>query len=228
MEHNPGEPWSAPTSAPAAPQNYPGWDVAFQCGCAGRRITCTGHLTLGARLQEIKLLVAHAYTRYLGGQCRCRPQIRSGGLRPASSEGLAFFTFPNITSATEFQLTSCTAPSWTLKGTPESGAEGPARGQTTFLCNMQLFKGLQGMLGFPAPGLGPFVDTRPSQANGQQVQDSIPTKVDQEAWPAHSEPCAWVLEVSFPVTHGQLEGLCHANTSVLAPGGHELFLGGLS
>lgn len=63
------------------------------------------------RLQEVgrtepELLVAHAYTRYLGdlsgGQVLKKIAQKALNL-PSSGEGLAFFTFPNIASATKFK-----------------------------------------------------------------------------------------------------------------------------
>ena len=61
------------------------------------------------------------------------------------------------------------------------------------------------------------------------MQDSIPTKVDQEEAPAQRHlpgaACAMGPRSQLSGDHGQLEALCHVNTSVLAPGGHELFLG---
>ncbi|ELK10283.1 Heme oxygenase 1 [Pteropus alecto] len=55
---------------------------------------------------EPELLVAHAYTRYLGdlsgGQVLKKIAQKALEL-PSSGEGLAFFTFPNIDSATKFK-----------------------------------------------------------------------------------------------------------------------------
>lgn len=98
--------------------------------------------------------------------------------------------------------------------------------KTTFLCNMQLFKGLQGLLTPQRQGLGPFVDTRPSQANRQQGARLHSYQGGPEEAPAQPLPGAtWAMGPRSQLSgdHGQLEALCHANTSVLAPGGHELF-----
>lgn len=55
---------------------------------------------------EPELLVAHAYTRYLGDLSggQVLKKIAQKALQlPATGEGLAFFTFDNVTNATKFK-----------------------------------------------------------------------------------------------------------------------------
>ena len=127
------------------------------------------------RLQEVgrtepELLVAHAYTRYLGdlsgGQVLKKIAQKALNL-PSSGEGLAFFTFPNIASATKFKQLYRSRMN-TLEMTPEVRQRVLDEAKTAFLHNMQLFKGLQGLLTPQRQGLGPYADTRASQANRQQ------------------------------------------------------------
>ena len=64
---------------------------------------------------------------------------------------------------------------------------------------------------------------------GSKAQDSTPTTADQEEAPAQGHlpgtACKMGPRSQLSGDHGQLEALCHVNTSVLAPEGHELFLG---
>ncbi|KAK1341550.1 hypothetical protein QTO34_017965 [Cnephaeus nilssonii] len=96
------------------------------------------------RLQEVgrrqpELLVAHAYTRYLGdlsgGQVLRKIAQKALDL-PSSGEGLAFFTFPNIDSATKFkQLYRSRMNS--LEMTPEVKGRVIEEAKTAFLLNIQ-------------------------------------------------------------------------------------------
>lgn len=97
------------------------------------------------RLQEVgrrqpELLVAHAYTRYLGdlsgGQVLRKIAQKALDL-PSSGEGLAFFTFPNIDSATKFkQLYRSRMNS--LEMTPEVKGRVIEEAKTAFLLNIQV------------------------------------------------------------------------------------------
>ncbi|XP_017745618.1 PREDICTED: heme oxygenase 1 isoform X1 [Rhinopithecus bieti] len=97
---------------------------------------------------EPELLVAHAYTRYLGdlsgGQMLKKIAQKALDL-PSSGEGLAFFTFPNIASATKFkQLYRSRMNS--LEMTPAVRQRVIEEAKTAFLLNIQLFEELQELL----------------------------------------------------------------------------------
>lgn len=89
---------------------------------------------------EPELLVAHAYTRYLGdlsgGQVLKKIAQKALEL-PSSGEGLAFFTFPNIDSATKFkQLYRSRMNS--LEMTPKVRQRVIEEAKTAFLLNIQV------------------------------------------------------------------------------------------
>ena len=97
------------------------------------------------RLQEVgraepELLVAHAYTRYLGdlsgGQVLKKIAQKALNL-PSSGEGLAFFTFPNIASATKFKQLYRSRMN-TLEMTPEVRQRVLDEAKTAFLLNIQV------------------------------------------------------------------------------------------
>lgn len=91
-------------------------------------------------LEEPELLVAHAYTRYLGdlsgGQVLKKIAQKALEL-PSSGEGLAFFTFPAIDSATKFkQLYRSRMNS--LDMSPEVRRRVVQEAKTAFLLNIQV------------------------------------------------------------------------------------------
>lgn len=89
---------------------------------------------------EPELLVAHAYTRYLGdlsgGQVLKKIAQKALDL-PSSGEGLAFFTFPNIASATKFKQLYRSRMN-TLEMTPEVRQRVIEEAKTAFLLNIQV------------------------------------------------------------------------------------------
>lgn len=97
------------------------------------------------RLQDVgrrqpELLVAHAYTRYLGdlsgGQVLKKIAQKALAL-PSSGEGVDFFTFPNIASPTKFkQLYRSRMNS--LEMTPEVRQRVLEEAKTAFLLNIQV------------------------------------------------------------------------------------------
>lgn len=98
---------------------------------------------------EPELLVAHAYTRYLGdlsgGQVLKRIAQKALGL-PESGEGLAFFTFPGVPNATKFkQLYRSRMNS--LEMTPGVRCRVLDEAKAAFLLNIQV--GPASRLGFP-------------------------------------------------------------------------------
>nr|XP_023417043.1 heme oxygenase 1 isoform X1 [Cavia porcellus] len=123
----------------------PQWRLAVPCSPATSRYVQRLHEVGRA---EPELLVAHAYTRYLGdlsgGQVLKKIAQKALGL-PASGEGLAFFTFPGVPNATKFkQLYRARMNS--LEMTPEVRHRVLAEAKAAFLLNIQLFEELQGLL----------------------------------------------------------------------------------
>ncbi|XP_005374722.1 PREDICTED: heme oxygenase 1 [Chinchilla lanigera] len=123
----------------------PRWRLAIPCSpatsCYVQRLHEVGHA-------EPELLVAHAYTRYLGdlsgGQVLKKIAQKALGL-PGSGEGLAFFTFPGVPNATTFkQLYRARMNS--LEMTPEVRRRVLDEAKAAFLLNIQLFEELQGLL----------------------------------------------------------------------------------
>nr|6J79_A Chain A, Heme oxygenase 1,NADPH--cytochrome P450 reductase [Rattus norvegicus]6J79_B Chain B, Heme oxygenase 1,NADPH--cytochrome P450 reductase [Rattus norvegicus] len=105
------------------------------------------------RLHEVggthpELLVAHAYTRYLGdlsgGQVLKKIAQKAMAL-PSSGEGLAFFTFPSIDNPTKFKQLY-RARMNTLEMTPEVKHRVTEEAKTAFLLNIELFEELQALL----------------------------------------------------------------------------------
>ncbi|XP_035956098.1 heme oxygenase 1 [Halichoerus grypus] len=162
------------------------------------------------RLQDVgrrqpELLVAHAYTRYLGdlsgGQVLKKIAQKALAL-PSSGEGVDFFTFPNIASPTKFkQLYRSRMNS--LEMTPEVRQRVLEEAKTAFLLNIQLFEELQELLSRDAE------DQSPSQAPGLRrrvgsgAQDSTPTETPrgkpQLSLLSQAPLLRWVLTLSFLV-----------------------------
>uniref|UniRef100_A0A4X1TEE3 Heme oxygenase 1 n=1 Tax=Sus scrofa TaxID=9823 RepID=A0A4X1TEE3_PIG len=118
------------------------------------------------RLQQVgrfkpELLVAHAYTRYMGdlsgGQVLKKIAQKALDL-PSSGEGLAFFTFPNVANATKFKQLYRSRMN-TLEMTPEVKQRVLEEAKTAFLLNIQLFEEVQELLTQDTK------DQRPSQAS---------------------------------------------------------------
>ncbi|KAL2775696.1 heme oxygenase 1, partial [Daubentonia madagascariensis] len=152
---------------------------------------------------EPELLVAHAYTRYLGdlsgGQVLKKIAQKALDL-PSSGEGLAFFTFPNIASATKFkQLYRSRMNS--LEMTPEVRQRVVEEAKTAFLLNIQLFEELQKLLTQDAK------DQSPSKAAGlhrraySRVQAPLETPRGKAPLSILSQAplLRWVLTLSFLV-----------------------------
>lgn len=119
----------------------PQWRLAVPCSPATSRYVQRLHEVGRA---EPELLVAHAYTRYLGdlsgGQVLKKIAQKALGL-PASGEGLAFFTFPGVPNATKFkQLYRARMNS--LEMTPEVRHRVLAEAKAAFLLNIQVRPGL--------------------------------------------------------------------------------------
>ncbi|XP_069855968.1 heme oxygenase 1 [Dipodomys merriami] len=154
-------------------------------------------------VSEPELLVAHAYTRYLGdlsgGQVLKKIAQKALDL-PSSGEGLAFFTFPNIESATKFKQLY-RARMNTLEMTPKIRQRVIEEAKTAFLLNIKLFEELQGLLTQDSK------DQSPSQVPGlhrrasSRVQDSTegPKGNAQLSRLSQTPFLRWVLTFSFLV-----------------------------
>ncbi|XP_068826879.1 heme oxygenase 1 [Capricornis sumatraensis] len=162
------------------------------------------------RLQEVgrtepELLVAHAYTRYLGdlsgGQVLKKIAQKALNL-PSSGEGLAFFTFPNIASATKFKQLYRSRMN-TLEMTPEVRQRVLDEAKTAFLLNIQLFEELQGLLTQKPKDRDPLQGPDLHSRAGSKAQDSAPAKAPrgkpQPSVLSQAPLLRWVLTLSFLV-----------------------------
>ncbi|XP_036924114.1 heme oxygenase 1 [Sturnira hondurensis] len=162
------------------------------------------------RLQEVgrrepELLVAHTYTRYLGdlsgGQVLKKIAQKALNL-PSSGEGLAFFTFPNIVSATKFkQLYRSRMNS--LAMTPEVRQRVIEEAKTSFLLNIQLFEELQELLTQKAEDQSPLQAQGLRRRAGSGTQGLTPTDTPrgkpQPSVLSQAPLIRWVLTLSFLV-----------------------------
>ncbi|XP_029446278.1 heme oxygenase 1 isoform X2 [Rhinatrema bivittatum] len=127
----------------------PSWQREISCPEATRKYVERLH---HVGQQEPELLVAHAYTRYLGdlsgGQVLKKIAQKALHL-PASGEGLAFFSFDAVSSATKFkQLYRSRMNSIEMNdGTKAKVLE---EAKTAFLLNVKVFEELQAMVSGPA------------------------------------------------------------------------------
>nr|XP_033791012.1 heme oxygenase 1 [Geotrypetes seraphini] len=122
----------------------PSWKQEIPCPEATRRYVERLH---HVGRQEPELLVAHAYTRYLGdlsgGQVLKKIAQKALNL-PASGEGLAFFSFDAVSSATKFKqlyrsrMNSIEMDDSTIARILEEA-------KAAFLLNIKVFEALQEM-----------------------------------------------------------------------------------
>ncbi|XP_069346293.1 heme oxygenase 1 [Eulemur rufifrons] len=186
----------------------PRWQEVIPCTPATQRYV--------RRLHEVgrtepELLVAHAYTRYLGdlsgGQVLKKIAQKALDL-PSSGEGLAFFTFPNVASATKFkQLYRSRMNS--LEMTPAVRQRVVEEAKTAFLLNIQLFEELQELLTPDAKDQSPSKDQSPPKAAGlhwrahSRAQDVTPLETPrgkpQLNVLSQAPLLRWVLTLSFLV-----------------------------
>uniref|UniRef100_A0A8C9QNW5 Heme oxygenase 1 n=1 Tax=Spermophilus dauricus TaxID=99837 RepID=A0A8C9QNW5_SPEDA len=145
------------------------------------------------RLQQVgrrepELLVAHAYTRYLGdlsGGQVLKKIVQKALDLPSSGEGLAFFTFPNIASATKFKQLYRSRMN-TLEMTPEVRQK----------VIEELFEELQELLTQDPE------DQHPSQTAGLHHHASSQQNAFQfiiHKWNTTSQVsgCAWCRDIQF-------------------------------
>ncbi|XP_004456473.1 heme oxygenase 1 [Dasypus novemcinctus] len=180
----------------------PRWQEAIPYTQATRRYTRRLH-EVGRK--EPELLVAHAYTRYLGdlsgGQVLKKIAQKALDL-PSSGEGLAFFTFPNIDNATKFkQLYRSRMNS--LEMTPEVRRRVIEEAKTAFLLNIQLFEELQGLLTQDATNQSPSEAPELRRREGGRVPDSAPRETPrgkpQPNILSRAPLVRWILTLSFLV-----------------------------
>lgn len=151
-----------------------------------------------------ELLVAHAYTRYLGdlsgGQVLKKIAQKALDL-PSSGEGLAFFTFPNIDSPTKFKQLY-RARMNTLEMTPEVRHRVTEEAKSAFLLNIELFEELQGLLTQDHKDQSSSQTERLRQRPVSLVQDTTPAetprgKPQTSTSTSQSPLLRWVLTLSF-------------------------------
>ncbi|XP_057597830.1 heme oxygenase 1 isoform X2 [Hippopotamus amphibius kiboko] len=180
----------------------PHWQEAIPYTQATRRYV--------QRLQEVgraepELLVAHAYTRYLGdlsgGQVLKKIAQKALDL-PSSGEGVAFFTFPNIASATKFKQLYRSRMN-TLEMTPEVRQRVLDEGKAAFLLNIQLFEEVQGLLTRDGKDQGSSQARDLRRRAGSRAQDSAPPEASsgkpQLSVLSQVPLVRWVLTLSFLV-----------------------------
>ncbi|XP_003419839.1 heme oxygenase 1 isoform X2 [Loxodonta africana] len=154
---------------------------------------------------EPELLVAHAYTRYLGdlsgGQLLKKIAQKALDL-PSNDEGLAFFTFPNIASATKFKQLY-RARMNTLEMSPEVRERVIEEAKTAFLLNIKLFEELQALLTQDTTDQSPSTTPRHRRQEGSRAQESTPSKTPRGKAQlnilSQAPLLRWVLTLSFVV-----------------------------
>ncbi|XP_044297217.1 heme oxygenase 1 [Varanus komodoensis] len=120
----------------------PTWRKEIQCHEATQKYVDRIH---HVGQYEPELLVAHAYTRYLGdlsgGQILKKVAQKSLHL-PSTGEGLSFFNFPGVTNISKFkQLYRARMNSLPMDSATEERILQEAK--TSFLLNIEVFKELQ-------------------------------------------------------------------------------------
>ncbi|XP_044533476.1 heme oxygenase 1 [Gracilinanus agilis] len=154
---------------------------------------------------EPALLVAHAYTRYLGdlsgGQILKKIAQKSLEL-PSTGEGVAFFTFPGIANATKFKqlyrsrMNAIEMSAATKKKVVEEA-------QTSFLLNIEVFEELQELLSKNQENgniSGKQELRKRAGHKGQGLTSTeTPSQKPQQKHLSHSPVLRWVLTLSFIV-----------------------------
>ncbi|KYO36401.1 heme oxygenase 1 [Alligator mississippiensis] len=160
---------------------------------------------------EPETLVAHAYTRYLGDLSggQVLKKIAQKALQlPVTGEGLAFFTFDGVSSATKFkQLYRSRMNS--IEMDPATKDKVLEEAKNTFLLNIQLFQELQKMMSQGNENNRPAQqkpELRTRNTNRTHEHASAPMKDDGKAKMRHTDlllstPLVrWILALSFIVT----------------------------
>lgn len=184
----------------------PGWRQAISASPATRRYVRRLH-EVGQ--QEPELLVSHAYTRYLGdlsgGQTLKKIAQKALDL-PASSDGLAFFTFPHIESATKFKQLY-RARMNTLDMTPDVRKRVLEEAKAAFVLNIKVFEDLQELQSqdtedhSPAQSQGLRRRAEPGRAPSETPRTKSQLSLSQ------TPLLRWVLTLSFLVATVAAVGL---------------------
>ncbi|XP_025782233.1 heme oxygenase 1 [Puma concolor] len=180
----------------------PRWEDAIPYTQATRRYVRRLH-EVGRK--EPELLVAHAYTRYLGdlsgGQVLKKIAQKALDL-PSSGEGVDFFTFPNVASATKFKQLYRSRMN-TLEMTPEVRQRVIEEAKAAFLLNIQLFEELQELLGQDAedqsPSQAPGLRRRVGSGARDAALTETPRGKPQPNLLSQAPLLRWVLTLSFVV-----------------------------
>lgn len=161
---------------------------------------------------EPELLVAHAYTRYLGdlsGGQQLRKIAQKALDLPASSDGLAFFSFPNIDSTTKFKQLY-RARMNTLDMSPDVRRRVLDEAKTAFLLNIQVFDDLQELESQDAGDQGPAQAQGLRRRPGSGLPGSSPSETPKGKSPlslSQTPLVRWVLTLGFVVATVAAMGL---------------------
>ncbi|XP_074127631.1 heme oxygenase 1 isoform X2 [Sminthopsis crassicaudata] len=150
-----------------------------------------------------ELLVAHAYTRYLGdlsgGQILKKIAQKSLGL-PSTGEGVAFFSFPAIPNPTKFKQLYRSRMN-AIEMSPATKEKVVEEAQTSFLLNIEMFEKLQELLSTNQesknlPGKQELRKRAGGKAQGPTSTETAP----QKGLLSHSPLLRWILTLSIMAT----------------------------
>ncbi|XP_055993502.1 heme oxygenase 1 [Sorex fumeus] len=187
----------------------PNWREAVAPSPATRRYVRRLH-EVGRR--EPELLVAHAYTRYLGdlsGGQTLRKIAQKALDLPGDSDGLAFFAFPNIDSATKFKQLY-RARMNTLDMGPDVRRRVLDEAKAAFLLNIQVFDDLQELQSQDAEDQGPTQAPGLRRRAGSGGPGSAPSDTPKGKSPlslSQTPLVRWVLTLGFLVATVAAVGL---------------------
>nr|XP_006138024.1 heme oxygenase 1 [Pelodiscus sinensis] len=187
----------------------PSWREEISCPEATQKYVDRLHYV---GQHEPELLVAHAYTRYLGdlsgGQVLKKIAQKVLHL-PSTGEGLEFFTFEGVSSATKFkQLYRSRMNSIEMDPTMKKRVLEEAK--RAFLLNIQVFEELQKLVSQPHENSHPAAQQKPELrtrgTSRTHEHGPVPVKEGEKTSLTHtgmlpSTPLVrWILAFSFLVT----------------------------
>uniref|UniRef100_A0A8D0H7P5 heme oxygenase (biliverdin-producing) n=1 Tax=Sphenodon punctatus TaxID=8508 RepID=A0A8D0H7P5_SPHPU len=164
----------------------PTWRQEIQCYDATQKYV--------VRLQHVgqhepELLVAHAYTRYLGdlsgGQVLKKIAQKALHL-PSTGDGVAFFTFPGVSNITKFkQLYRARMNALPMDSATKQRIVEEAR--NSFLINIQVFEELQKLASQGRENGHPMQQQTELRARGtNQAHSTVPMKESERVQMKHS------------------------------------------
>ncbi|XP_053107509.1 heme oxygenase 1 [Hemicordylus capensis] len=167
----------------------PTWRNEIQCHEATQKYVDRIH---HVGQHEPELLVAHAYTRYLGdlsgGQILKKIAQKSLKL-PSTGEGLAFFSFPGVTNISKFkQLYRARMNSIPMDSATKEKILKEAK--NSFLLNVEVFKELQSLASQKRPLENNDLIQPKSQLHtrgNNRTQSSVPTKESDRTQMRHTD-----------------------------------------